>query len=62
MVKGNYKLQITNYKQIPNYKRQITKITKKKVPCGQILNACGEQFSEPQEARRALSFPHAMGS
>jgi hypothetical protein len=40
---GNYKLQITNYKQIPNPKLQITN---KEVSCGQILNASGEEHTK----------------
>ena len=38
----NYKLQNTNYKQIPNYKIQITK---KAANFGSVLNACDKFFA-----------------
>jgi hypothetical protein len=47
----NYKLQITNDKQIPGSKIQITK---KESPFGQVSNACGEQFSERTVQDRAI--------
>jgi hypothetical protein len=39
-MKKNYKLQNTNYKQITNYKIQITN---KVAPFGHIINAFGER-------------------
>ena len=39
-MKKNYKLQNTNYKQITNYKLQITN---KAAPFGQVSNAFGER-------------------
>jgi hypothetical protein len=49
---GNYKLQITNYKQITNPKLQIPN---KGVSFGQILNAFGEEDTEGTEFNKGFS-------